>query len=139
MYGELKNIREENHREYTEFKGHINEILLEYKDSILIIQSYVDNQLIVSRRDRVDINLLLDKLMKKTKFYDELSKNFHQAMDDIKGMVSSLAEVMNINYHLQTQDEKDRESIALMGINQNTNHVDYKKNSEVPPITIDKN
>jgi hypothetical protein len=35
---------------YTEFKGHINSVLLEYKDSILIIQSYVDNQLVLNKR-----------------------------------------------------------------------------------------
>lgn len=43
-------IREEMHSRYTEFKAHINDVLLEFKESILIIQSYVDNQLVINRR-----------------------------------------------------------------------------------------
>lgn len=42
--------KEEVHRRYTEFKAHINDVLLEYKESILIIQSYVDNQLVINKR-----------------------------------------------------------------------------------------
>ena len=56
--------REEMHRRYTEFKAHINEILLEFKDSILIIQSYVDNQLVINKRDRIDINTIIEVLIK---------------------------------------------------------------------------
>ena len=55
---EFTNSKEELHRRFTEYKGHINEILLEYKESILVIQSYVDTQLIMSRRDRIGNNLL---------------------------------------------------------------------------------
>ena len=43
-------IKEEIHNRYTEFKAHINDVLLEYKESILIIQSYVDNQLVINKR-----------------------------------------------------------------------------------------
>lgn len=65
--------KEEMHRRYTEFKAHINEILLEYKESILLIQSYVDNQLVINKRDRTDINMLLDNLIEKSKFHDKVS------------------------------------------------------------------
>ena len=57
-------VREEMHRRYTEFKAHINEILLEFKDSILIIQSYVDNQLVLNKRDRIDTNTIIEVLIK---------------------------------------------------------------------------
>ena len=43
-------IKEEMHNRFTEFKAHINDVLLEYKESIIIIQSHVDNQLIINRR-----------------------------------------------------------------------------------------
>ena len=43
-------LREELHNEFTQFNAHMNEVLLEYKDSILIIQSHVDNQLIINKR-----------------------------------------------------------------------------------------
>lgn len=136
---EILKVKEEIHNRFTEFKGHINEILLEYKESILVIQSYVDSQLIVSKRDRIDMNIVLDSLLKKVKFHDEVSRNYYESMNEISDLLSSLIEILNINYHLQVQDEKDRESIALMGLTQNTSAIDYKKNSEVPPISIDKN
>lgn len=136
---EFQNHKEELHRRFTEYKAHINEILLEYKESILIIQSYVDTQLIVTRRDRIDMNIIIESLLKKTRFHDEVSKNFHNAMHNINDIINALVEVLNINYHLQTQDERDRESIALMGLTQNTHTIDYKRNSEVPPISLDKN
>ena len=60
-------------------------------------------------------------------------------MKNIGEIITSLLEILNINYHLQKQDEKDRESIALMGLTQNTNTIDYQKNSEIPPISLDKN
>lgn len=82
---------------------------------------------------------MIDNLVEKSNFHDKVSQNFHYAMNDIKSMFSSLVEALNINYHLQKQDEKDRESVALMGLTQNTNAIDYKKNSEVPPISLDKN
>lgn len=113
--------------------------MLEYKESILIIQSYVDSQLIVSKRDRIDMDIVLDKLMKKTKFHDKVSASFTSAMKDILSMFTSFVEILNINYHLQSQDEKDRESVALMGVSQNTNTIDYRRNSELPPISLDKN
>ena len=78
-------------------------------------------------------------LLNKTTFHDEVSRNFHYAMIDIKDMINSIIETININYNLQKQDEKDRESIALMGLTQNTNTIDYQKNSEIPPISLDKN
>lgn len=85
------------------------------------------------------MTIIIDTLIAKTNFHDKISKYFHSAMNDIKIMVNSLVEVLNINYHLQKQDEKDRESIALMGLIQNTNTIDYQKNGEIPPITLDKN
>lgn len=60
-------------------------------------------------------------------------------MKDISSMLTQIVEIVNINYHLQKQDEKDRESIALMGITQNTSHIEYNKDSDTPPITLDKN
>ena len=60
-------------------------------------------------------------------------------MKSIGEMMNNLLEILNINYHLQKQDEKDRESIALMGLTQNTSTIDYHKNSEIPPISLDKN
>lgn len=85
------------------------------------------------------MNIVIDTLIEKTTFHDKVSKLFHSAMGDIKTMINSLVEVLNINYNLQKQDEKDRESIALMGLTQNTNTLDYQKNSDIPPITLDKN
>lgn len=85
------------------------------------------------------MDLLIDRLLKKAKFHDEVSINFHYSMKNIAEMISTLLEIMNINYHLQKQDEKDRESIALMGLTQNTSTIDYQKNSEIPPISLDKN
>lgn len=73
---EMNKTREEYHRRFTEFMAHINDILIEYKDSILVIQSYVDNQLVVSRRDRIDINIIIDSLIKKARYHDEISHNF---------------------------------------------------------------
>lgn len=131
--------KEQLHNRFTEFMAHINDIMLEYKDSILVLQSYVDNQLVVTRRDRIDMNIIIDSLHKKARYHDEVSKNFHFAMKDISSMISAIVEALNINYHLQKQDEKDRESIALMGITQNTHHIDYQKNADIPPISLDKN
>ena len=85
------------------------------------------------------MNILLDNLLKKSKFHDNVSKNFHKAMNNIKSIVNSLIEVLNINYHMQMQDEEDRESISLMGLTQNSNPLNYRRNSEVPPISLDKN
>jgi hypothetical protein len=83
--------------------------------------------------------MIISNLVQKTEFHDAVSKNFHSAMNDLKNISNSLVEILNINFHLQKQDEKDRESIALMGITQSTHAIDYKKNSEIPPITLDKN
>lgn len=60
-------------------------------------------------------------------------------MNDISEMLNSVVEIININFHLQKQDEKDRESVYLMGIKQKVNTIDYQKNSKIPPITLDKN
>ena len=90
-------------------------------------------------RNRTDLNIVLDTLVNKNEFHDKVSTNFHQAMQDVKDMFRTMVEVVNMSYSLQLQDEKDRESIYLMGINQkNTQTVNYK-NSEVPPISLDKN
>ena len=43
-------LKEEIHNRHTQFKAHINEVLLEFKESILIIQSHVDNQLVLNKR-----------------------------------------------------------------------------------------
>ena len=60
-------------------------------------------------------------------------------MKDINEMLNSVVEIININFHLQKQDEKDRESVYLMGIKQKVNTIDYQRNSKIPPITLDKN
>ena len=134
---ELGTIKEELHHRFTEFKAHINRILLEYRQSISIIQSHVDSQLIVGRRDRTDTTMILDTLIKRSRFQDNLSLNYYNSMSEISQILNSVIEVININFHLQSQDEKDRESIALMGLTQNTSTIDYRKNSEVPPISLD--
>lgn len=71
---EIQNNKEEIHNRFTEFKGHVNNIMLEYKESILVIQSYVDSQLISSRRDRIDFNIVIENLLKKARYHDEVSK-----------------------------------------------------------------
>ena len=50
MKDEILVTKEETHNKFTQFKVHINEILLEFKDSVLIIQGHVDNQLLINKR-----------------------------------------------------------------------------------------
>jgi len=90
-------------------------------------------------RNQTDINIVIDNLLRKTEFHDKVSINFNRCTKSLKEIIFSLVEVLNINYDLIKQDEKDRESIALMGLTQNTHTIDYKKDSKIPPITLDKN
>lgn len=85
------------------------------------------------------MNIILDTILAKSAFHDKVSMNFHFAMWDVREVLENLTESLNINYHLLLQDEKDRESIYLMGISQNTQQIGYTKKNEVMPITMDKN
>ena len=85
------------------------------------------------------MNIVLDTIISKTMYHDEVSNNFHFAMEDLKSMLNSVVETLNIHYHLLKQDEKDRESIYLMGVTENTQAIDYQNDGENPPITLDKN
>lgn len=84
------------------------------------------------------MNIILDTLIFKTSFHDKVAQNFHDSMINIKEMMFSIAEAINISYHLQIQDEDDRKSIQLMGLTQNTRHIEYNKDSKKSPITIDE-
>lgn len=59
-------------------------------------------------------------------------------MIDINNIVTSLTEVQNISYHLQVQDERDKKSLYLMGIEEKQESIGYKKPHELPVVTMDK-
>ena len=52
-------------------------------------------------RNRTDMNIVLDTIIEKTIYHDEVSKNFHYAMKDIRDTIDSVVEAVNISYHLQ--------------------------------------
>ena len=88
------------------------------------------------KRDMSDINSSIFEVSTKLENFIENNTKFEDKLSEITQRINSLIEISKISMSLQEQDEKDRESISLMGYKEAKPSA--KNSIKKPVITIDK-
>jgi len=120
----------------SEFDKEKEVLTAKFDSTKIFLQHYVENvqkdleeELIKRNREKANVNLKINSLETRADKFQRNFKNNDDSFEYVSEVVNYLVQTAQINHAMETQDEIDREKLALMG---------YKEENESAAQTLSK-